>query len=122
MKISQMTNDEAGRALIALAAPIGRICDDEEAVALVTDYRRNVRGKPMFYVVGRILPRLVAHLFEHHKQDLYSIISILSGKNIDEISGMKLTETVTVLRESYDDVLKSFFVSSAEATQGGEGK
>lgn len=119
MKISEMTNDDAARVLITIADPIGRICDDEDAVKLVYEYKKNVR-KPLFYVVGRILPRLMGHLLEKHKHDVYQIISALSGVNINAVGGMNFVETVKLAQESYDDVLASFFPSSALATKGGE--
>ena len=118
MKISEMTNDQAAQALIDLSEPIGRICDDEDAVAIVYEYKGNAR-KPLFYALGRILPRLTANLIQTHKQDVYKIISILGGKSVAEIGQMKLAETVAIFKESYDDVLAGFFTSSATAISDG---
>lgn len=121
MKISEMTNDQAAQALIDLAEPIGRICDDEEAVNLVAEYRGNAR-KPFFYALGRILPRLTANLIKTHKRDVYEIVSILGDIKREEVGNMPLAETVKILRESYDDILASFFGSSATAITGGGNK
>lgn len=121
MKISEMTNDQAAQALIDLAEPIGRICDDEEAVNLVVEYKGNAR-KPLFYALGRILPRLTANLVKTHKDDVYEIVSILGGVKRETVGGMQLTESIKILRDSYDDVLASFFTSSATAITGGGNK
>ena len=121
MKISEMSNDKAAQVLIDLSEPIGRICDDEDAVAIVAEYRGNIR-KPFFYALGRILPRLTANLIRTHKHDVYQIVSILGDIPLETVGSMPLAETVRILRESYDDVLTGFFTSSAvQISDGGKG-
>ena len=117
MKISEMTNDQAADVMIRLAEPIGKICDDEEAVAMVDDYKRELR-KPMFYVIGRLIPRLVAYFMKSHRREVYEITSILSGKPLDGMGKLKFAETVAIIRDSYDDVLATFFPRYARATGG----
>ena len=121
MKISEMTTDDAARALVALAEPIGRICDDEDAVKIVDAYRRSA-GKPVFYPMGRIIPRLTGHLLNNHKTDFYTIVAVLSGKKPEEIGSLPITETINILKTSYDEILAGFFTSSAAATNGGDTK
>ena len=114
MKISEMTNDQAADVMIRLADPIGSLCDDEEAVAMIDEYKKEMR-KPVFYVVGRLIPRLVAYFMKNHKAEIYQIVSILSGEPVQTIGKKPFPETVKVIRESYDDVLAVFFPHSGNA-------
>lgn len=117
MKLSELTNDQAGEIMIKLADPIGRICDDEEAVAMVDEYKKDMR-KPLFYVIGRILPRLVAYFMGHHKSEVYEVVSILAEKPLKEVGKMNFSETLAIIKDSYDDVLGTFFTSSGIARNG----
>lgn len=113
MKLSEMTNDQAADAMIRLAEPIGVICDDEEAVKMIDEYKHRYK-MPLFYAVGKMIPTLVGYLLKKRKQELYEIISILSGKKKSEIGKMNFAETVSILRDSYDDTLSVFFRSSGK--------
>ena len=114
MKLSEMTNDQAAEVMIRLADPVGAICDDEEAVQMIEDYKKRYR-MPLFYAVGKMIPTLVGYLLKKHKAELYEIISILSGEKQADVGNMNFAETVKVLRDSYDETLSVFFRSSGSA-------
>ena len=114
MKLSEMTNDQAAEVMIRLADPVGAICDDEEAVQLIEDYKKRYR-MPLFYAVGKMIPTLVGYLLKKHKAELYEIISILSGEKKADVGNMNFAETVKILRDSYDETLSVFFRSSGSA-------
>lgn len=122
MKISEMTNDQIAETFIQLADPIGRLCDDEDALKLIDEYKAVNGKKPLFYIVGRIMPRLVAYMMQNHKSDVYEIVSVLSGKKLSTIGKMKFPETVKIIKESYDDMLSAFFTPSGDAVKGKETK
>lgn len=114
MKLSEMSNDQAAEMMIRLADPVGAICDDEEAVKMIDEYKQRYK-MPLFYAVGKMIPALVGYLLKKHKDELYEIISILSGEKKTAVGEMNFAETVKVLRESYDDTLSVFFRSSGSA-------
>ena len=114
MKLSEMTNDQAAEVMIRLADPVGAICDDEEAVQMIEDYKKRYR-MPLFYSVGKMIPTLVGYLLKKHKAELYEIISILSGEKKADVGNMNFAETVKILRDSYDETLSVFFRSSGSA-------
>lgn len=114
MKLSEMTNDQAAEVMIRLAEPVGAICDDEEAVKMVDEYKQRWK-MPLFYAVGKMIPMLVGYLLKKHRDELYEIISILSEKKKADVGGMNFAETVKVLRDSYDETLSVFFRSSGSA-------
>ena len=90
-----MTNDQAAEAMIRLAEPIGAICDDEEAVKMIDEYKHRYK-MPLFYAVGKMIPTLVGYLLKKRKQELYEIVSILSGKKKSDVGEMNFAETVKV--------------------------
>ena len=108
MKISEMSNKQAKEALIRLSGPFAEICDDEEAVAIVDEYKERIT-KPTFYAMGQIIPALVKHLLVKHEYALNEIISVLTGWPVAKIDEMNFKETVQVVKDSYDEVLASFF-------------
>lgn len=118
MKLSEMTNDQAADIMIRLAEPVGAICDDEEAVQMIDEYKKRYK-MPLFYAVGKMIPTLVGYLLKKHKPELYEIISILSGEKKADVGEMNFAETVKVLRDSYDETLSVFFRSSGSAIISG---
>lgn len=111
MKISEMTNDQAAEALIRLSVPFGNICEDEEALKLIEEYK-TASDKPLIYAIGKMMPQLVGYMFKTHKVDLYEIVGALTFKSANAVAKMNFMDTVKTLRDSYDEVLKGFFTSS----------
>lgn len=113
MKISEMTNEQASEALIRLSVPFGNICDDEKITELIEKYR-SMTDKPFIHTIGKMIPEIVAYAFKTHKQDMYEIVGALTGSTVEKVRKMNFLETVKVLKESYDEVLKDFFTSSVK--------
>lgn len=111
MKISEMTNDQAAEAMIRLAVPFGNICEDEEAVKLVDEFK-DMSNTPVIQTIGKMLPKFVAYMLKSHKKDLYEIVGALTAQNADAVAKMNFIETLKVVKDSYDEVLGSFFQSS----------
>lgn len=116
MKISEMNNEQAAEALIRLSVPFGNICEDEEAMKMLDEYKA-MSTQPFIQTVGKLLPQLIGYAFKKHKDDLYEIVGALTFKKREAVAKMNFVETINVLRESYDEVLKSFFTSSATQTE-----
>lgn len=111
MKISEMTNDQAADALIRISEPFGVLCEDEALLEMINDYNAG-QDKPFIQTIGKLIPKLVAYLLKSHKGDLYEIVGALTFKTKAEVAGMNFVETVNAVKDSYDEVLKSFFTSS----------
>lgn len=116
MKISEMTNEQAAEALIRLSVPFGNICEDEEALKMLDEYRA-MSKMPMIQTIGKMLPKFISYALKSHKADLYEIIGALTFQTKEKVAKMNFVDTIKVVRESYDEVLKSFFTSSATLTE-----
>lgn len=120
MKISEMTNDQAADALIRLTKPVSSICDDEKLDELLEKYKE-LKEESIFKTVGQLMPRIVAYAIQEHKADFYEIVSVLIGKPVSEVANMKVTDTIRVVKDSYDEVLASFFTSLKRPGKNTEG-
>ena len=120
MKLSMMTNDQAADALVRLSAPIGNICDDEEITVISQKYR-DMKDVENIRALGRLLPEITAYALKKHKADFYEIIGVLVGKTKDEVAKMTFADTLKAVKESYDEVLRDFFISHVKPGRGTEG-
>ena len=116
MKISEMTNKQATEAIIRLADPIGNLCDDEEIAGLFKELG-GMGEVPMITTIGKLLPRFIAYGFQKHIDDLYEIVGALTMQNRAQVEKMNFAETLKTVKDSYDDILASFFPSSNSAGQ-----
>ena len=111
-----MNNEQATEALIRITTPISHIFDDEETAKTFDSFRALGEGTTL-QDIGKILPRLVTLLLKTHKYDMYEIIGALTFKSVEDVGKMNFVETINIFRESYDEVLQSFFTSSEVATK-----
>lgn len=111
MKISEMTNDQATDAMVRISAALGFICEDEEMLSVIDDLQ-NMGNTPIVNAIPRILPKFASLAFRKHKDNLYEIIGALCQKNHKEVGKMNFKETIALIKESYDDILRDFFTSS----------
>lgn len=121
MKISEMTNKQATEAIIRLAEPIGNLCDDEEIAALFKQLGE-MQDVPMVTTIGKLLPRFITYAFKKHLNDLYEVVGALTMQSRAQVEKMNVAETIKAMKDSYDDVLASFFTSSSNATKMDAGK
>lgn len=119
MKISEMNNDQAAEAMIRLAVPFGNICEDEEALKLIDEYK-SMGSMPLIQTIGKMLPKIAAYMLKTHKNDLYEIIGALTFNTVEKVAKMNFAQTVKLMKDSYDEVLLSFFPSSVKQTKSSE--
>ena len=118
MKISDMTNDQATEAMIRLCGPFSNICDDEEALKIIDEINGASKKDPNMHPIRQwaaFLPKLVTFALQKHKNDLYEIIGALTMQSAAKVGRMNFKETLKIIKDSYDDILASFFTQSAAA-------
>lgn len=122
MKISEMTNDQATQALVRLSGPFANICDDDEMMAILDEVQklRDNSGVPVIKAIASILPKFISFGLIKHKKDLYEIVGALVGESASKVGSMNVKQTVQAVKDSYDEVLASFFTRSASAVKNSE--
>lgn len=116
-----MTNEQATEAMIRLSVPFGNICNDEQALKMVEEYQK-MSEEPAITTIGKMLPQIATYLLRTHKEDLYEIVGAVTFRKAAQVGQMNFLETIRVLRESYDEVMKGFFISSAQQMKDSVGK
>lgn len=112
MKISEMTNDQAAEALIRISEPLRNICDDDDLLGII-DKWQNMENEPFIKTIGQLIPDFVLYALRKHRNDLYEIIGALTQQPVGKVGAMNFKQTVQTVQDSYDEVLKDFFTSSA---------
>lgn len=119
MKLSQLTTDQALDALCQLTPAISGILEDESVMvqltALLPEKGKEVEedmtgtGMRMMAELGKLAPVLL----RDHREDVYSILSVLNSKEPEEIAAQNLLTTMGQVREAFmDRELLAFFRSS----------
>lgn len=114
MKISEMTNDQATEAMIRLSSAFSALCEDEEMGKLISE----MDGKEWKDAIKGVIPRFVTFALSKHKNELYEIVGALNAVPITAVGEMNFFETIASVQNSYDEVLKNFFISSGTAKKG----
>ena len=116
MKISEMTNDQATDAMVRISAAFGFICEDEEIMGVIDDLQK-LGETPIVAAIPKVLPKFAMLAFRKHRNSLYEIIGALCQKSAKEVGKMNFKETISLIRESYDDILRDFFTSSVPSPE-----
>jgi len=110
MKISEMTNDQATEAMVRISAAFGFLCEDEEMVGMIDELQK-LGSTPIVQAIPKVLPKFASLAFRKHKNSLYEIIGALCMKSAKEVGKMNFKQTIELVKESYDDILRDFFTS-----------
>ena len=120
MKISEMTNDQATEAMVRISAAFGFLCEDEEMVGMIDELQK-LGNTPIVQAIPKVLPKFASLAFRKHKNSLYEIIGALCMKSAKEVGKMNFKQTIELVKESYDDILRDFFTSPVlSAKKSGE--
>lgn len=111
MKLSEMNTDQMAEALCAMSAPVSRICEDvlinDDLKKLGEDMKAG--GMTMMQKLGRTVAIWLPGLLKTRREDVYEILSILTGKSMKEIAEQNGMQTMKDVRESLDGELMNFF-------------
>lgn len=106
MKLSEMTTEQAAQALVKIADPIERMMSDEKLETAFVNFANLYKSNPtVIKLTGEVLGKLVPTLLKEHAEDLYQVVSAMTGKTTAEVRKEKLT---TFIRDCMDFVDKDF--------------
>lgn len=114
MKLSDMSTEEMAVALCRIAAPVERICSDPAFGEMLRGIQEN--GKKRMTVreaVAAAFGALVPALLDRHREDTYVVLSVLTGKHVEDIKRQRGMDTVQDVMRCVDKDLLSFFKPSA---------
>lgn len=110
MKLSDMNTRELKKALCAIAAPVGVIAESETFTQVMKRFSDMKKANVTVGQMGAVFIRdVVPLLLETHEQETFAILSVLTGKTVDEIMEQNGMQTIQDIKESVDGTLVGFF-------------
>ena len=118
MKLSEMSTGEMADVLVQIAEPVANIAADPKITAALDGYSKAQKsGKTVAETFGKMIGKLAPALLQTRRNDVYVILSVLTGKTIAEIDAQKFTQTVSDVKACWDSELLDFFKSAADSEQ-----
>lgn len=117
MKLSELSTDEALDVMCMMTPHIMAICTDEELEKEIREKikadENSSRAELMLVAIDKI-NRIIPVVLKKHRANVYSILSALNGKNVEDIAKQNIIKTMEQIREVVKDKdLMSFFKSCA---------
>lgn len=112
MRLSEMNTDQLADALCELAPLLEEIGNDEnlnEYLHRLAERQKNGNMtilEKATSLVGKVVPSLL----QTHREEVYKILSVLTGKTVAELRTQKGMETVREAKGCIDAELISFFI------------
>ncbi len=113
MKIHELNGDQLAEALCLIAEPIERITQDEEVSKTLADIGNKRKENTVFgKFIGYTYAKLIPLLLKKHKDSIFEILAVLTGKPVEEIHKQNGWVTVMELRKWLNEDVIRFFTSS----------
>lgn len=115
MKLSEMNTKQLASALCALVRPMQALAQDEEINRAFTAISAKSEETQSMTVLekGGMLLEVVPVLFERRYKETIEIVSVLTGKSVEELESQNGMETINETIQCFDNQLLGFFRSSA---------
>lgn len=118
MKLSQLSTDALAEVLLRLTPPLCRILQDESTLAALDELSfTGLDAQPPLLSLARLWEKLAPLLLQHHAQDVYEALSILTEKPIDTLRQQSGLTTLGDLLSVWDKQLSRFFSCAGSAEQ-----
>ena len=112
-----MTTEQLADALLIIAEPVGRLMEDEKLIKYIDSFGKKNTGKTMLAVISDALTSALPLLLKDHREDIYKIISALTGKSIMDIRNQPGVRTIMDVRQIWDKDLQDFFTQFAASAR-----
>ena len=115
MRISEMSTEQARRALCLLADPVASIVGDKKLMEAMAQMTRPEDGGTVGMRFGGMIRSFLPLLLEDHAAETYAIIAALTDKTAQQVSEQRFLETLQDVKGMVDRELVDFFTQSASA-------
>lgn len=102
-----MTTAKTLDAMMELLPHITAILEDPQAKDLRATLRPEEGAEKTEVDAPKLMGRLFPLMLTAHRAEMYGILSVLSGKTVDEVKEMPFAETQELLKN--DNLMKDFF-------------
>lgn len=118
MKLSQLSTEALAHVLLRLTPPLCRILQDESTLAALDEMSfTGLDAQPPLLALTRLWEKLAPLLLQHHAEDVYEALSILTEKPADTLRQQPGLTTFRDLLSVWDVQLARFFSCAGSAEQ-----
>lgn len=123
MKLSELSTERAMDVLCILTEPVAAIVSDE---MILQELRSAVEKEDAVTMAEKIsiglqkLGRLMPMVLKDHRQDVYTILSVMNEKSAEEIAKQNVLATMKQIRDIVKDKDFLDFFRSCADSQGSE--
>lgn len=118
MKLSALTTDQLAQVLLRITPPLCRIIRDERTLAALDEITfTGLDAQPPLVTAARLWEKLVPVLLQHHADDFYQALSVLTEKTPEALRCQPGLTTLRDLLAVWDGQLCSFFSCAGSAEQ-----
>lgn len=113
MKLSEMTTGAACDCLLEIAVPVANIAEDESLVEVIRGFKADAENLTYIEIAAMVARKIIPLALKNHREDMFVILSALTGKTAAQIESQPITQTIMDARGIVDRDLIDFFTSSA---------
>lgn len=114
MKLSEMNTKQFVKVVCDMTDPICRILKDDAVLEAFTSYKDRFREEqPTLEKFANLVEVFIPKLLDRHYDDTARIISIMTGKSVEEIDEQSFFVTVNDVKGFFDRDFVDFFRLSA---------
>lgn len=121
MKLSELSTDRALDTLCELTPYLSNIASDAtvvSAVGKVVENNKELNTYGYALLLAERMGEIIPLLLKDHRSDVYGILSVLNEKTTEEIAAQPVKETMSQVRNAFQDTeFLSFFKSSVRRGQ-----
>lgn len=118
MDYRNMATDQAADILCRLVDPLERIGRDREFLERTAQIAAKRHSMTRIEMAVEAFSVLVPFLLSRHREDLYEVLAITTGKPLEAIEMQPLHVTVNDVQSCLRDGIMSFFPSSGSSAAG----
>lgn len=109
MKLSQMSSSQAADTLIRISEPVYAIMGDDNLADVLKGFAEIYEKSAMVKIAGYFVAKVLPTILETHKTDCDEILSVFTGKTVDELAKENILVYINDARDILDKDLIDFF-------------
>lgn len=118
MKLTEMNTSQLATAICGIAEPLSRIAQDKKLNEALAVYKDNHNeNQTVLEKTSGLMFQIVPALLNTHFADMVKVISIMTGKSVEEVQEQNGFQTIMDIKAFFDKDFAVFFSKSADAVQ-----
>lgn len=110
MKFSEMNTNQLAKAICSMANPLSRIAQSKDLNEALTAFKNDYsEDQTVLQKMSGLLSKIVPALLCTHYDDVVSVVSVMTGKSVEEINTQNAMQTIAEVKSFIDEDFADFF-------------